>query len=208
MNTRGRTLGRYGYAQIIRDMQQQPVGIAEVVSRYSVTDQCARRVLTRLHELRVCYVAEWVRLAKVGAAVPRYRYGDQPDAPRPGGKPGKYERIPSRPHNRLAELSHLVLMLRMLQTPMTAPQLSAECGTSHSNCIALLKHCKSIGLLRIAAWARMPTGPVAMWGHGSEPDAPRPLPKPRDQVNREYMRRKRGMVFATRLAAGFAWVQA
>ncbi len=203
-------MGWAGYASIIRLTQLRSVSVLDVEAMFKAGKQHARRVLTRLHELGVVHIAEWVRTAKVGAAVPAYRYGSGNDAPRPGGKPGAFDRIATRLHNRLPELTHVVGMLRMISaSPITAVALSEECGTSHSNVLPFLRHCRTIGLARVADWEPRRTGPVAMWGLGEGEDAPRPAPKDRREVNAAYMRRIRGVFIpASRLAPGFSWVQA
>jgi hypothetical protein len=187
----GKTLGWTGYASIVRSTQTGLVHAVYVMERFGVRRETARKVLLRLHELRVTYIASWLVIPPSRTAIPVYRYGQQPDAPGIGGKPGGWERKPMAMHNRLPELTHFVTILQALEEPISLPRLAAEVGSHHNNILRLIRHAKSIKLARIAEWERTRSGPVALWCLGAGVNAHRPSPITQREANVRYKAAKR-----------------
>lgn len=183
---RGKILGWKGYATIVRDTQCGPVHAVDLVERMSLTRSTARKVLTRLHELRVIYIASWLVIKPAKTAIPVYRFGAEPDAPGIGGKPGGWVRKPMAMRNRLPELTHFVTILRALEDPISLPKLCEATGSKYSNLSPLLKHLKSLRMARIAEWEVTRQGPVALYALGAGNDMPRPRPMPKSEVNARY----------------------
>lgn len=189
MNLEGNQLGWRGYANVVRCIQLRPVHAVELMKRVNMTRDTARRILRRLNDLRVIHVSDWAKVPPSKTYLPVYAYGDKPDVPCPGGIPGGCTRQPWRQHNRLPELSQFITIIKLMEEPITLPELVEKSGSPHSNLRLLVKHMRKINLCRIGDWDVTDRSTVAMYVMGQGGDKARPKRGDHKLANRLYRQR-------------------
>jgi predicted transcriptional regulator len=189
---RGKLLGWSGYASIIRLVQLEPRTSRQLAERMNVSLLFMRRILNRLHDLKVVYIAEYRKEYTCGAPVPVFAFGDKPDA-RPSCNPPGVQRKPLGRSTTLPELAHAVHMLRLLDEPIVQGDLAEAVGSSYGNVAKFLQHCRRIGLVRIGEWKTRDGGgaPAPMYVLGGGRDAPRPTVQSRYEIEKRYRARRR-----------------
>lgn len=184
----GHRIGWEGYASIMRGLQLNPATADEVAAAHGLHINTARTVLRALHAMQLVHVAAWRPIVQNRKAAV-YGFGAFADVPHPTGKPRTFRRS----NNLLPTVITLAHVMRALVRPVTIAELKAISGADHTWTGRFLRHCEQIGLARVSGWAQGHTGghPAALWMLGSAPGAPKPQPKCRAQVHREYRARRK-----------------
>lgn len=179
-----------GYADILALLKAHAMSGKALSMKTGLSIYTARRLLVRLHELKVVYISSWVKEGyKHGAPAAQYRFGNLPDAP--GEKVGS-PRGPLTRYNAMPELVHAVSTLKAMAEPVTVTDLACEMGSQYGNILAFIKHCHAIGLVHIAEWKTRDYGgsPSPMYQVGDAPDRPRPKAQSRSEIEKRYREKR------------------
>lgn len=184
----GHRIGWEGYASIMRGLQLQPATADEVAAAHGLHINTARTVLRALHAMHLVHVAAWRTIVQNRKAAV-YGFGAFIDVPHPTGKPRTFRRA----SNLLPTIITLAHVMRALVKPVTIAELKQTSGADQTWIGRFLRHCEQIGLARISGWVQGQTGghPAALWVLGCGPSAPKPAPKCRRQIHREYRARRK-----------------
>lgn len=177
--TRGRTyrpfgshLSMTGYLGVYAILKSSPHTAKTLGEASGAGQRICLRLLDVIHRMGVIHVAGWVQ-AKKGPHQPIYADGPAEDAKYPGKvqKPN-LARMP----NLMVKFCNALIALRK---PMTCKELSEEAGMFVASANDLVNHGKTLGIVRVHRWlvrskVSAAGAPIAVWGMGSEPDAPRP----------------------------------
>ena len=206
-------LGWAGYASLLRQVQLGPKAFEDLVEFSGAGILMVRQVMNRLHDMGLVHIAGWEKRKYKGSPVRLWGFGPGQDVPHPTGAPpgrvrNKHARYAARP-----ELVAFANFIRALAEPITMEELVEELGSTSCNMSKLTRHCRAIGLVRVAAWRTDRPGKPAMMFQISDGrrDAPRPKPLTRAQISarwREAQRNRRQMVDMIRATAGPAQVAA
>lgn len=208
-----RRLGWAGYADIIAALMREPCCAPDLATTQRAKVQTIRRVLGRLHALKVIHIAKWERRA-FGAAFPFYLWGNGTDAVCPTGRPGvpqgKLTRVTAMP-----ELVQVVAIIRAMSgiDPVSLAQITEETGSAWGNVGRLVRHCHKLGIVHIGGWERRIRGgaPSRLFAFGPGQDEPRPKTESRAVIERRSRQARQqraqtlAMIHAT--AANAAQVQ-
>jgi len=79
-----------------------------------------------------------------------------------------------------------MLKVAIMNTALTAHQISSKCQRSHSTVITVVKKLHAEGLIHVEEWTRQPgrSGPMEAryrWGEGDDAEKPEPVAQPRRQ---------------------------
>lgn len=180
---RCRKLGWRGYATVYAQLLDEPATAMDMAERMGVSRQTMGRVLDRLCMAGMAHRCEWVSPRYRSKTVPLYAAGEGVDAPAPAHHRG---RIQAR-HNARPEVAAFARIMVLLRAPITRSDIMEQTGCSATNLRALIEHCRSLGLVRVAAWDKTQPGkPAAMFCIGEGPDAERPRPRSRSDINRQH----------------------
>lgn len=182
---------RRGYVFIVevvaalRDRPQTTKDLHETLGADSVAPHVLGKMLRRLWDLRVLRVAEW-RIVGPRCGYERVMaVGDEPDAPPPRrhltrGNPSLFDGLPRGKGETKAMTDDFAALWHAMARQCSRKRL-LEAGVCHSVTKRLLVALKTHGLVRTAAWERGQRAglPTEIFQRGSEPDAPRPIPRPK-----------------------------
>jgi hypothetical protein len=175
-----------GYASILRAVQVEPLNITDIAIRLQCGLNNLRRIINRMHDLRLVHIARWDKRKDKKNFQAVWAFGGADDAPYPDGskKPGT-PRGPNAWGMHRPELIAFANIIRALAVPVTRAELVECSGSTSCNISRLMRHCAAIKLVRIAAWdTSKPGKPAAALQLGTGPDAPRPKPSPRKEIQR------------------------
>ena len=195
-----------GYASILRRTQLAPSTYSELAAHIDAGLPNVRRIVNRMHDLRLVHIAGWERRTAKGCFEALFAFGAGQDAPYPSGsRPGEKRRTPPAMMSRYRQRPELMAfahIVRALAVPTTRKELLEATGATLSNLAIFLRHCKAIGLVRVAAWdASRPGMPAEALQIGDAPDAKRPKPLPRSEVQRRCRERRKEREAASALMA-------
>lgn len=175
MSTRGR-LGWHGYARILRALQQRPMTIAELRIECGLGGTGAAEIMRRMKAVGLVHIAGW-RQASPGTKgrLPAiWGAGDAEDCPYPGAKRPV---LPERHRSIRSELLAFATILRACESPATVAEIAEQTGCDKGTVTALMRYCRSIGLVYVAGWLPWKLGggtPTRLYALGNRRDAPRP----------------------------------
>lgn len=197
------------YATLLRAVIDGPSTSSEIAQRTQTNKATVRTIMRRLRGLRLTHVAGYGVAGSKNTPVPRWGYGDLPDAPLPtclrSGREVNHQSTRLPPIKPRAELITFATIVRELQgdAPLTVPELASLTGINRAFAYTVVRHFRELGLVRIADWAvPMRSGmPVAMYEFAvDEPDRPRPAKgdrkaraRVRDAGRRERARQQRAL---------------
>lgn len=192
------------YARVLRCTAYGGATAIEAAQALGVCLQTMRKLLRRLHALRLVHIAAWEPVGTHNMPVARFVLGDGEDARYvyrkrrgPTAKTGVaplMKAIKPRP-----ELTAFASIVRTLQAgPCTVAALAQFCGLNQSFLYKLVKTMHELRLLRIADWELRLYGGCPGRVYAFEVDgrdAPRPKPVQRQVIDaRRRIRRYAGAV--------------
>lgn len=185
-----------GYASVLRFTQLAPRTYGEIAEHLGAGVANVRRIVNRMHDLRLVHIVGWEKRTLKGCWQALFAFGAGKDAPYPTGKrPGQERRTPPSEMSRYRQRPEMLAfaqIVRALTVPVTRKELMEETGATLSNLAILIRHCKAIGLIRVAAWdTSRPGKPAEALQIGDAPDAKRPKPMTRSEVQRRARLRRK-----------------
>jgi hypothetical protein len=162
------------YMLILRALSHGYLTIRQIELATGIRYGALRHMLPNLRASKLIGVKRWVRVGRGWLPV----YGMGLD---------EAEKVPAMRQPMVACIS-LAVMLKALRKPTTARELEEESGVKHGTVLKFLRVCKALRMAYIAEWH--PVGgafkPTAHWQLGRKPDAPRPVPMTRRQIEARY----------------------
>lgn len=180
----GKKIGWCGYASILRSIQQQASTAQQLAEKFDVQLTTMRRILARMHDLRVVHVQAWQQSRKRGASLPVWAHGAGTDAQRPAGQIDRRWKTLLR-STALPELVQTMHMLQVMASePVSKVELADRVGSQHCNVTRFVNHCHRIGLVHVADWSvRLHGGRrAALYGIGPGPDVRHPRRISRSEI--------------------------
>ena len=182
-----------GWASILRILQRMPASSMQLSEEIDVGINSVRHTMNAMHDLRLVHVVRWERLHVKGGVSAVWAFGPGVDAVAESAKPG-IERDKAARYSRRTEMYSFAAIMRALVEPVTMKTLMELSGATSCNLSRLIRHCRRIGLIRVAEWEVRTTShgkPAMAFQFGNASDKPRPKTKPRADIVRESKARRK-----------------
>lgn len=194
MPNKATRIGIAGYSAVLRSLADVFETSEQVALRHGLHVGTARKMLRRLHDMRVIRVADWVSSKPRALACPVYAFGDGPDVPRPPcrctGEPSRHHGATTIKAKPQPELVAFASLIKALCHASTANELAERTGIHFNTIRKAVKHMQAIGLIHIAEWEVHDTGgkkaPMYRLGVGKANKA-----KPRARTSQEIQKKYR-----------------